>query len=222
MASIRFRESERSFCSGLSFLSSTPARSASICRAPRLSVFSMSSTNVNTSPERSQPKQYQDCICGLTLKLGLSSWWKGQSPHKSRLRLVRRTCSCTILTRSTLALTSAKASSDVAVGKMTIVIGHGGSSHRLDQGGLPRGRVRRRHDRTSAIDGYRNGDRLRPGRVPARLQARDTVGFRHLRSPGENAGRRLEPPARPAPDQGRQVERQGGGERVPRLARAGR
>src|SRR5207245_3958594 len=88
---------------------------ASICRALRLSVFSMSSTNVNTSPERSQPKQYQDCICGLTLKLGLSSWWNGQSPHRSRLRLVRRTCSCTIFIRSTLALTSAKASSDVAM-----------------------------------------------------------------------------------------------------------
>src|ERR1700737_385672 len=108
--------SERSFCSGLSFRSSTPARSARSWSAPRLSVFSISSTKVNTSPERSQPKQYQDCICGLTLKLGLSSWWKGQRPQKSLLRLVRRTCSCTTLTRSTLALTSAKASSDVGVG----------------------------------------------------------------------------------------------------------
>ncbi len=116
MASRRLRESERSFCSGLSLRSSTPARSASIWRAPRLSVFSMSSTNVKTSPERSQPKQYQDCICGLTLKLGLSSWWKGQRPQKSLLRLVRRTCSWTTLTRSTLALTSAKASSDAGVG----------------------------------------------------------------------------------------------------------
>src|SRR5712692_4230536 len=71
----------------------------------------MSSTKVKTSPERSQPKQYQDCICGLTLKLGLSSWWKGQRPQKSLLRLVRRTCSETTLTRSSLALTSAKASS---------------------------------------------------------------------------------------------------------------
>src|SRR5258706_13313764 len=112
MASRRLRESERSFCSGLSLRSSTPARSASIWRAPRLSVFSMSSTKVNTSPERSQPKQYHDCICGLTLKLGLSSWWKGHRPHRSLLRFVRRTCSWTTLTRSTLALTSAKASSD--------------------------------------------------------------------------------------------------------------
>src|ERR1700730_4257071 len=112
----RLLESERSFCSGLSFFSSTPARSASIWRAPRLSVFSMSSTKVKTSPERSQPKQYQDCIWGLTLKLGLSSWWKGQRPQRSLLRLVRRTCSWTTLTRSTLALTSAKASSDAGVG----------------------------------------------------------------------------------------------------------
>src|SRR5712692_7394230 len=71
----------------------------------------MSSTKVKTSPERSQPKQYQDCICGLTLKLGLSSWWNGQRPQKSLLRLVRRTCSETTLIRSSLALTSAKASS---------------------------------------------------------------------------------------------------------------
>src|ERR1700674_2148856 len=99
MARRRRRESERSFFSGLG-----------------LSVFSMSSTKVKTSPERSQPKQYQDCICGLTLKLGLSSWWNGQRPQKSLLRLVRRTCSCTTLTRSTLALTSAKASSDDGVG----------------------------------------------------------------------------------------------------------
>src|ERR1700694_5992301 len=112
----RLRESERSFCSGLSFLSSTPARSASSWRAPRLSVFSISSTKVKTSPDRSQPKQYQDCICGLTLKLGLSSWWKGQRPQRSLFRLVRRTCSCTTLTRSTFALTSAKASSDAGVG----------------------------------------------------------------------------------------------------------
>src|SRR6266849_1553748 len=116
MASSLRRESERSFCSGLSFLSSTPARSASSWSAPRLSVFSISSTKVKTSPWRSQPKQYQDCICALTLKLGLSSWWNGQRPQKSLLRFVRRTCSCTILTRSTLALTSAKASSDAGVG----------------------------------------------------------------------------------------------------------
>src|SRR6266567_4086854 len=60
--SCRFRESACSFWSGLSLRSSTPARSASICKAPRLSVFSLSSTKVKTSPERSQPKQYQDCI----------------------------------------------------------------------------------------------------------------------------------------------------------------
>src|SRR6202022_3343720 len=76
----------------------------------------MSSTKVKTSPWRSQPKQYQDCICGLTLKLGLSSWWNGHRPQKSLLRLVRRTCSWTTLTRSTLALTSAKASSDAGMG----------------------------------------------------------------------------------------------------------
>src|SRR6266702_2778416 len=157
MARRRRLESDRSFCSGLSFLSSTPARSASSCRAPRLSVFSMSSTNVNTSPERSQPKQYHDCICGLTLKLGLSSWWKGHRPQKSLLRLLRRTCSCTTFTRSTLALTSAKASSDVEVGTVTIVIGHGVAGHRLDQGRPGRRRVRRRHDPTSALDGNRNG-----------------------------------------------------------------
>src|SRR6202158_6263449 len=121
MARRRFRESERSFCSGESFLSSTPALSASIWRAPRLSVFSISSTKVKTSPDRSHPKQYQDCIWGLTLKLGLSSWWKGQRPQKSLLRLVRRTCSDTTLTRSTLALTSAKASSDARVGTETIL-----------------------------------------------------------------------------------------------------
>src|SRR5512135_1517549 len=121
MASRRLRVSLRSFCSGESFLSSTPARSASICRAPRLSVFSISSTKVKTSPERSQPKQYQDCICGLTLKLGLSSPWNGHRPHRSLLRLVRRTCSETTLTRSTLALTSAKASSDEGVGTASIV-----------------------------------------------------------------------------------------------------
>src|SRR6202162_3367677 len=121
MASSRRRESERSFCSGLSFFSSTPARSASIWRAPRLSVFSMSSTKVKTSPERSQPKQYQDCIWGLTLKLGLSSWWKGQRPQRSLLRLVRRTCSWTTLTRSTLAFTSAKASSVAGWGTLSIV-----------------------------------------------------------------------------------------------------
>src|ERR1700693_1490692 len=116
MASSRRRESERSFCSGLSRFSSTPARSASIWRAPRLSVFSISSTKVKTSPLRWQPKQYQVCIWGLTLKLGLSSWWKGQRPQSSLLRLVRRRCSWTTLTRSTLALTSAKASSDCSVG----------------------------------------------------------------------------------------------------------
>src|ERR1700693_771088 len=116
MARRRRRESERSFCSGLNFLSSTPALSARSVRAPRLSVFSISSTKVKTSPDRSQPKQYQDCICGLTLKLGLSSWWKGQRPQKSLLRLVSRTCSDTTLIRSTLALTSAKASSDDGAG----------------------------------------------------------------------------------------------------------
>src|SRR3979490_707084 len=131
MARRRRRESERSFCSGESFLSSTPARSARIWRAPRLSVFSISSTKVNTSPDLSQPKQYQDCIGGLTLKLGLSSWWKGHRPQKSLLRLVRRTCSCTTLIRSTLALTSAKASSDAGVGTASIVSGHGGASHHL-------------------------------------------------------------------------------------------
>src|SRR5205807_6440477 len=81
-------------------------------------------TKVNTSPERSQPKQYQDCICGLTLKLGLSSWWKGQRPQKSLLRFVRRTCSWTTLTRSTLALTSAKASSDAGVGTTLLSDAH--------------------------------------------------------------------------------------------------
>src|SRR6266852_4099315 len=116
MARRRRRESERSFCSGLNFLSSTPALSASSVRAPRLSVFSISSTKVKTSPDRSQPKQYHVCIWGLTLKLGLSSWWKGQRPHSSLFRLVRRRCSWTTLTRSTLALTSAKASSDCSVG----------------------------------------------------------------------------------------------------------
>src|SRR5579872_624838 len=112
MSSTLLRASLRSFCSGVSFLSSTPARSASSCRAPRLSVFSISSTNVNTSPDRSQPKQYHDCICGLTLKLGLSSEWNGHRPHRSLFRRVRRTCSWTTFTRSTFALTSAKASSD--------------------------------------------------------------------------------------------------------------
>ena len=105
---------------------------------------------------------------------------------------------------------------------MTIVIGYGGSSHRLDQGRTPRDRVCRRHGRTSALDGNWNRNRVRTGRVPARLQARDTVQFRHLRSSGDIAGRRLEPPARPAPDHDRQVEDQGIRERVPRLARAGR
>ena len=81
MSRIRLRRSARSFCSGLSFFSSTPVRSASICRAPRLSVFSISSTNVKTSPLRSQPKQYQDWRWGLTWKLGLSSWWNGQRPQ---------------------------------------------------------------------------------------------------------------------------------------------
>src|SRR6266571_783449 len=170
MARRRRLESDRSFCSGLSFLSSTPARSASSCRAPRLSVFSMSSTNVNTSPERSQPKQYHDCICGLTLKLGLSSWWKGHRPQKSLLRLLRRTCSCTTFTRSTLALTSAKASSDVEVGTVTIV----------------------------------NGHRVSPGRVPARLQARDPVQFHHVRAPGHRTGRGLGAQARTREDQGRE------------------
>src|ERR1700730_12508503 len=129
MARRRLRESERSFCSGLSFLSSTPARSASIWRAPRLSVFSISSTKVKTSPWRSHPKQYQVCIWGLTLKLGLSSWWNGHRPHNSLLRLVRRRCSWTTLTRSILALTSAKASS-VAWGDIYLsIVGRSGFGH---------------------------------------------------------------------------------------------
>src|SRR5260370_41590733 len=103
----------------------------------------MSSTKVKTSPERSQPKQYQDCICGLTLKLGLSSWWNGQRPQKSLLRLVRRMCSCTTLTRSIFDLTSAKASSDVEVRTVTIVIGHGFASHHLGQAGYAWRRIRR-------------------------------------------------------------------------------
>src|SRR6202140_1757334 len=127
----RLRESERSFCSGLSFFSSTPARSARIWSAPRLSVFSISSTKVKTSPLRSQPKQYQDCRCGLTWKLGLSSWGNGHRPQKSLFRLVSRTYSCTTLTRSPFALTSGKASSDDGVGTETIVSGHGFASHHL-------------------------------------------------------------------------------------------
>src|ERR1700694_4667699 len=71
----------------------------------------MSSRKVKTSPWRWQPKQYQVCVCGWTVKLGVSSWWKGHRPTKSLLRLVSRRCSWTTLTRSTLALTSAKASS---------------------------------------------------------------------------------------------------------------
>src|SRR5579864_5712520 len=121
MARRRLRVSLRSLASGDSFLSSTPARSARVWRAPRLSVFSISSTKVKTSPWRWQPKQYQDCLSGWTVKLGVSSWWKGHSPTKSLFFLVRRTCSCTILTRSSFALTSAKASSDEEVGTGTIV-----------------------------------------------------------------------------------------------------
>src|ERR1700694_3535693 len=71
----------------------------------------MSSRKVKTSPWPWRPKQYQVCVCGWTVKLGVSSWWKGQRPTKSLLRLVGRKCSWTTLTRSTLALTSAKASS---------------------------------------------------------------------------------------------------------------
>src|SRR6266852_9405151 len=129
----------------------------------RESVFSISSTKVKTSPWRSQPKQYHDCIWGLTLKLGLSSWWNGQRPQKSLLRLLKRTCSCTTFTRSTLALTSAKASSYVEVGTVTIVIGHGVAGYRLDQGRHGRRRVRRRHDPTSALDRNRNCHRVSPG-----------------------------------------------------------
>src|SRR5258706_5681626 len=145
MARIRLRESERSLCSGVSCCSSTPARSASIWRAPRLSVFSISSTKVKTSPFRWQPKQYQVCICGLTLKLGLSSWWNGQSPHSSLLRFVRRRCSWTTLTRSTLALISAKASSDCSVGTKEVSDVQGVSEIRsLDNQGcelVARGRI---------------------------------------------------------------------------------
>ena len=36
----------------------------------------------NTSPPFSQPKQYQDCFCSLTEKLGVFSGWKGHSPTK--------------------------------------------------------------------------------------------------------------------------------------------
>src|SRR5690242_12636015 len=89
----------------------------------------MSSTNVNTSPERPHPKQYQDCICGLTLKLGLSSWWKGHRPQRSLLRFVSRTCSETTLTRSTLTLTSAKASSDDRVGTTRLCVAKGPRIH---------------------------------------------------------------------------------------------
>src|SRR5712692_3958930 len=119
----------------------------------------MSSTNVKTSPERSQPKQYQDCICGLTLKLGLSSWWKGQRPQKSLLRLVRRTCSWTTLTRSTFDLTSAKASSDVEVGTVTIVSGYGIASHRVGEGGRRRRVCRRAHPTppTDRLGGSQSG-----------------------------------------------------------------
>src|ERR1700686_2767709 len=146
MARRRFRESERSFWSGLNFLSSTPARSARIWSAPRLSVFSISSTKVKTSPLRSQPKQYQDCRCGLTWKLGLSSWWNGHRPQKSLFRLVSRTYSCTTLTRSTFALTSAKASSDDGVGTETIVSGDRLGSHRPGEGTPSAARLRDRQD----------------------------------------------------------------------------
>ena len=88
----------------------------------------MSSTKVKTSPWRWQPKQYHDCICGLTLKLGLSSWWNGHNPQSSRFRLVSRTCSWMTLTRSTFALTSANASSELGVEDTGTIVGRDGVS----------------------------------------------------------------------------------------------
>src|SRR2546421_4920512 len=173
MSRIRLRRSTRSFWSGLSLRSSTPALSASCCRAPRLSVFSISSTNVKTSPERSQPKQYHDCICGLTLKLGLSSWWKGHRPQKSLFRFVSRTCSDTTLTRSTLAFTSAKASSDAWVGTVPIVRANGAPIHRLGKGGSPGRRVCRGHDRAGGAESLRHRGWIGSVRLSARLLAAD-------------------------------------------------
>src|SRR5690242_3198811 len=174
---MRLRRSARSRCSGLSFFSSTPARSASICRAPRLSVFSISSTKVKTSPLRSQPKQYQDWRCGFTWKLGLSSWWKGHRPQKSLFRFVRRTYSWTTLTRSTLALTSAKASSDVWVGTCLLC---GAPGDGAGQGGLPIRCVLHK----TRVSGQMERSFLRKTHEPAQGARRSIAGLTYRRDVG--------------------------------------
>src|SRR5215467_14328376 len=81
-------------------------------RAPTKSVFSTSWTKVNRSPPRWQLKQYHDCFCSLTWKLGVFSWWNGQRPQCSRPCFRSRTCCWTTSTRFSRDRIWSRASSD--------------------------------------------------------------------------------------------------------------
>src|SRR5215469_1797306 len=103
---------ERSWAGPLRSGSSTPAWSARMRSAPTKSVFSISWTKVNRSPPRWQLKQYHDCFCSLTWKLGVFSWWNGQTPQCSRPRFWSRTCCWTTSTRFSRDRIWSRASSD--------------------------------------------------------------------------------------------------------------
>src|SRR5215831_21121052 len=81
-------------------------------RAPTKSVFSISWTNPNRSPPFWQLKQYHDCFCSLTWKLGVFSGWNGQRPQCSRPCFRSRTCCWTTSTRFSRDLIWSRASSD--------------------------------------------------------------------------------------------------------------
>src|SRR5437763_9831573 len=74
----------RECCSPLPFSNSNGifARSASRRTASGKSMLSNSFTKAKTSPPFWQPKHLKIWRCGLTLKLGLFSRWKGQSARK--------------------------------------------------------------------------------------------------------------------------------------------
>ena len=61
-----------------------PARSATSLTAWGNSTRSMAMTKPKTSPAFPQPKHLKICFCGLTLKEGVFSAWKGQRATRFR------------------------------------------------------------------------------------------------------------------------------------------
>ena len=68
-----------------------PKRCARNSIAPTKSTFSIFSTNAIASPPSPQPKHLNVPRAGVTVKLGVRSWWNGQSPLYVPPALRRRT-----------------------------------------------------------------------------------------------------------------------------------